>query len=560
MESFSLVWNQHCKGLRMSRASKKDKDRKKQSKGNGKQTAKELSPVVNVNKDGRDGKKDQDKFAKNAKATARVATQAIADMPRAVKKARLVDNLENKRTGHAGKAFETSFCEGDKMLKMAVSPAEESEFPGQVSESDDEVNTSQVSSQISGENGNEILDVTSADLTELDEEMGEIQDEEDLDLLQERRNGGGRTVLSEKTSRSQCNDDQIASTSAEIRKLDQEMKEKLGELHRLISGGLVGLPDTAEMALHCTRALEEKQQQHCDATVTVGQGAKGINHNSNEIKRKSTKGAGRCPYSNKLVQGGVEVNHSRSIETIYEPAVPKHTSSSSEEDGEILNTSVNPRRRSCVIDDPIDKQIELVIAEARQTVSNTEGIEWEVVEQFDTAELGKATGGERERSTTPVRQQVEIGAIQRTPQFADGRRGSHRITPEERVQEMVRQAEAAKAKLFATPGKDDNFKQFLSPTAVVDEGYFVVGAHLDEAMVEKIGRGEYVDFGKFIPKDRVMAEEDCRLKMVIKNGWTFWSPVGNAVFINSFVKLEQAFQVFSNIYCKANPHRAAELI
>ena len=95
---------------------------------------------------------------------------------------------------------------------------------------------------------------------------------------------------------------------------------------------------------------------------------------------------------------------------------------------------------------------------------------------------------------------------------------------------------------------------------MVDEGYFVVGAHLDETTVSKIGKGEYIDFGKLLPRDRVVAKEDCCMEMIIRNGKTFWVPVGNSVQINSFAKWEQAFRVFSNIYCKANPNRAAELI
>ena len=56
------------------------------------------------------------------------------------------------------------------------------------------------------------------------------------------------------------------------------------------------------------------------------------------------------------------------------------------------------------------------------------------------------------------------------------------------------------------------------------------------------------------------AEDDTRFEMVIRNGKTFWSPVGNVVSITSYAKWEQAFRVFSNIYCKANPNRSVELM
>ena len=95
---------------------------------------------------------------------------------------------------------------------------------------------------------------------------------------------------------------------------------------------------------------------------------------------------------------------------------------------------------------------------------------------------------------------------------------------------------------------------------MVDESYVVVGAHLDENMVSKISEGKYVDFSKLIPHDRIVAEEDVRMEMVMRNGRTFWSPVSSGVIINNFGKWEQAFRVFSNIYCKVNPHRSTELI
>ena len=58
----------------------------------------------------------------------------------------------------------------------------------------------------------------------------------------------------------------------------------------------------------------------------------------------------------------------------------------------------------------------------------------------------------------------------------------------------------------------------------------------------------------------VLAEEDQRLEMVIRGGHTFYVPVKESTAISSFGKWEQAFRVFSNIYTKANPHRASELI
>ena len=93
----------------------------------------------------------------------------------------------------------------------------------------------------------------------------------------------------------------------------------------------------------------------------------------------------------------------------------------------------------------------------------------------------------------------------------------------------------------------------MSPSALVDEGYIVVGAHLDLVTVEKISNGEYVDFSKLLPRDRVIAEEDTRMEMIVKNGRMYWVPVANTVNINSFAKWEQAFRSFPIFFVKLTP-------
>ena len=88
----------------------------------------------------------------------------------------------------------------------------------------------------------------------------------------------------------------------------------------------------------------------------------------------------------------------------------------------------------------------------------------------------------------------------------------------------------------------------------------MVGSHVDQSTVDKIQRGEFVDFGKLIPQDRVLTQEDQRLEMVIREGRTYYVPVNESSSINGFLKWEQAFRVFANIYTKSNPSRLSELI
>ena len=102
----------------------------------------------------------------------------------------------------------------------------------------------------------------------------------------------------------------------------------------------------------------------------------------------------------------------------------------------------------------------------------------------------------------------------------------------------------------------DNF-EFV---AKIDQDYLSVGSHVDQVTQEKIKRGEYVDFSKLLPKDKVVVEEDSRLELVIRNGQTYWSPVSESIYINSFSKWEQAFRIFANIYTSEFPQRSSELI
>ena len=78
----------------------------------------------------------------------------------------------------------------------------------------------------------------------------------------------------------------------------------------------------------------------------------------------------------------------------------------------------------------------------------------------------------------------------------------------------------------------------------MDQDYLLVSNHVDQVTQQKIIRGEYVDFGKLLPKDKVLMEEDGRMELIVRNGKTFWSLVSETVIINNFSKWEQAFRIF----------------
>ena len=108
---------------------------------------------------------------------------------------------------------------------------------------------------------------------------------------------------------------------------------------------------------------------------------------------------------------------------------------------------------------------------------------------------------------------------------------------------MIRQAEAAKAKVFQVSGKK-NFDSTLMHSVVVDEEYAILGANIEESLHRKIVSNEYVDFARLIPRDRIAtADSEKRLEIVYKDGKTFFQPISerDTTVINGIYRWDQAF-------------------
>ena len=139
--------------------------------------------------------------------------------------------------------------------------------------------------------------------------------------------------------------------------------------------------------------------------------------------------------------------------------------------------------------------------------------------------------------------------------------------------QIIREAEASKAAMLATPG---NYQSTCNRITInleltgtkqqaseVDENYLVIRGNIDEVMRRKIINHKYIDFSKLLPKDRISCQEDGRMELVSKGGCTYFLPVSDhesAGSITNFGKWEQAFRAFSNIYNQAYPARSTELI
>ena len=74
-------------------------------------------------------------------------------------------------------------------------------------------------------------------------------------------------------------------------------------------------------------------------------------------------------------------------------------------------------------------------------------------------------------------------------------------------------------------------------------------------------KGEYVDFSRLLPKDRLAVNDEPKLQIVKREGQTFFVPSDReSSGITNFSKREQAFRIYSNIFSREHPDRAAELI
>ena len=173
-------------------------------------------------------------------------------------------------------------------------------------------------------------------------------------------------------------------------------------------------------------------------------------------------------------------------------------------------------------------------------------------------------------------------------QVMRGRDEQRRDELEQQISTHIREVETAKGNIYEPKGRVPSIQignneghntlnvnpgegldvtlfgpnQFMR-TAMMDEDYLVVAAHVDESLERRIRNGEYVDFSRLIPRDRVQMQQDNRIELVNQNGHlscTTVSPGHGESSIGSFPCWEQAFRMFSNIYTRQYPQRASELI
>ena len=99
-----------------------------------------------------------------------------------------------------------------------------------------------------------------------------------------------------------------------------------------------------------------------------------------------------------------------------------------------------------------------------------------------------------------------------------------------------------------------------------DDDFFHISCHVDSNLKCKIEKGEFVDLEKLLPRDRggfmrLQTEADkAEIEIVTRSGRTFLAPPQNGAKINGVRRWDQAFRIYSMVYCQANPDRSGEIL
>ena len=97
-----------------------------------------------------------------------------------------------------------------------------------------------------------------------------------------------------------------------------------------------------------------------------------------------------------------------------------------------------------------------------------------------------------------------------------------------------------------------------------DSEFTEMTCHVDEATMQKIGKGGFLEVQKLYPKQQRMTSnaDEGRIEFLSKDGHSYWIPKSDRdkeIRITDYRKWEQGFKVYAAIYAQINPHRGAEI-
>ena len=94
-----------------------------------------------------------------------------------------------------------------------------------------------------------------------------------------------------------------------------------------------------------------------------------------------------------------------------------------------------------------------------------------------------------------------------------------------------------------------------------DDEFFHTTCHIETALKEKIEKGDFVELDKLMQKKLQYRPQDNRMQLINKDGMSYFvPPVDRDTKIDNIKKWEQAFRVYTTIYCNANPSRSGEIL
>ena len=209
------------------------------------------------------------------------------------------------------------------------------------------------------------------------------------------------------------------------------------------------------------------------------------------------------------------------------------------------------KRGSSSSEERIDTSDEMIDAEVTDQINQND---------FNTDFIVDRADNDRRRSTSGNGKYNGDDIQVPDAQHRQQRKGQVEQSPKAFADDMIREAEASRARLQATPGKQLLFSEQFHST-VVDENYTMIGSQIDQSMKDRIKRGEYVDFAKLLPHDKMLSDEG-RLEIINKGGHTFFVPAldRSSAGITGLGKWEQAFRVYSNIHLSEHHERTTQLL
>ena len=110
------------------------------------------------------------------------------------------------------------------------------------------------------------------------------------------------------------------------------------------------------------------------------------------------------------------------------------------------------------------------------------------------------------------------------------------------------------------PGKADQIR-YLRYLEQDDDDFFHTTCHIEQSIRERIEKGLFVELEKLLQKRTQFEPKDNRLQLINRDGMSYFVPYTDRESkIDNIKRWEQAFRVYTTIYCGANPTRAGEIL